>query len=488
MTSTKLMAASVANGCREARGGTEVHGTESLVSEANANESSKLAPATHMSDVTSQSGESLSVERSPFVPQRHAEWVRQFELPLLLGIGLIPALIVGSFLDRALLSGASDETAAALLVSISVSWYVLSRLKDHANARHLSYVLPVNLLAFTGTFTVMGLLRLPYSGSLFAIGATFAIVGSFVSAVYSRRFLKPHLVVSGGRANEIVLSGHFKAAPSVFDLEGVVASGRRDWAIVADLHYPHSEQWERLFAKAALAGVPVYHFRQIAEMQTGQVKISHLSENDLGSLVPNVSYTSLKRAIDIIGALILIPLCIPMFVLLWILIRIDSPGKAFFIQERMGFRGQTFRMIKFRTMRERGPITDEIEKRDDAMTKADDDRITRIGRFLRKSRLDELPQIVNVLRGEMSFIGPRPEARSLSEWYEAELPFYSYRHIVRPGITGWAQVNQGHVTDVSDILAKLRYDFYYIKNISLWLDLLIALKTLRVITTGLGAK
>ena len=422
------------------------------------------------------------------VPARNAEIIKLLELPLLLIGGLLPAFIVWLLLDRALFSGAFEETAAALVLSICISWYVLSRLKDHANARHLSYVMPVNLLAFTSTFTIMALLRIPYSGSLFAVGAPFAIAGSFLSAVYVRRLLKPHVVVLGGRANEIALSGHFKPAPSAIDLEKVVASGRRDWAIVADLHYPHSEQWERLFAKAALAGVPVYHFRQIAEMQTGQVKISHLSENDLGSLVPNVSYTSLKRAIDIIGALILIPLCIPFFVLLWILIRIDSPGKAFFIQERMGFRGQTFRMIKFRTMRERRPVTDEIEKRADAMTKADDDRITRIGRFLRKSRLDELPQIVNVLRGEMSFIGPRPEARSLSEWYEAELPFYSYRHIVRPGITGWAQVNQGHVTDVADILAKLRYDFYYIKNISLWLDLLIALKTLRVITTGLGAK
>lgn len=454
--------------------------------------SGELNQAVSQADIpptsTSHSAHEKSENLLGIVPARNAEIIKLLELPLLLIGGLLPAFIVWLLLDRALFSGAFEETAAALVLSICISWYVLSRLKDHANARHLSYVMPVNLLAFTSTFTIMALLRIPYSGSLFAVGAPFAIAGSFLSAVYVRRLLKPHVVVSGGRANEIALSGHFKPAPSAIDLEKVVASGRRDWAIVADLHYPHSEQWERLFAKAALAGVPVYHFRQIAEMQTGQVKISHLSENDLGSLVPNVSYTSLKRAIDIIGALILIPLCIPIFVLLWILIRIDSPGKAFFIQERMGFRGQTFRMIKFRTMRERRPVIDEIEKRDDAMTKTDDDRITRIGRFLRKSRLDELPQIVNVLRGEMSFIGPRPEACSLSEWYEAELPFYSYRHIVRPGITGWAQVNQGHVTDVADILAKLRYDFYYIKNISLWLDLLIALKTLRVITTGLGAK
>jgi lipopolysaccharide/colanic/teichoic acid biosynthesis glycosyltransferase len=175
-------------------------------------------------------------------------------------------------------------------------------------------------------------------------------------------------------------------------------------------------------------------------------------------------------------------------VILGALIKADSAGSAFFIQERMGFRGKTFRMIKFRTMRERDPIEEAAAKREDAITKSEDDRITRLGRFLRKTRMDELPQIFNVLSGQMSIIGPRPEACSLSDWYEAELPFYSYRHIVRPGITGWAQVNQGHVTEVADVLAKLRYDFYYIKNISLWLDMLIALKTLRVIATGLGAK
>jgi len=176
------------------------------------------------------------------------------------------------------------------------------------------------------------------------------------------------------------------------------------------------------------------------------------------------------------------------FAVIAALIKLDSPGSAFFVQERLGFRGQTFKMIKFRTMRERNSIGDEHEKRADAMTKADDDRITRIGKLLRQTRMDELPQILNVLKGEMSWIGPRPEAKSLSAWYEQELPFYSYRHIVRPGITGWAQVNQGHVTSVDAVNAKLRFDFYYVKNISLWIDLLIVLKTARVIFTGLGAK
>jgi lipopolysaccharide/colanic/teichoic acid biosynthesis glycosyltransferase len=421
-------------------------------------------------------------------PHRGARFVRQFELPLLLVGGLGPAIMLWGLFGHALFSGAFLETMVALAGSITISWYILSRLKDHANARHLSYVLPVNVGALLSALAVMALLRIPYSASLFASGAVAAVSVSFLAAAYARRLVRPHLVVSGGRSSEIQLGGQFLPAPSFADLEQVIASGRRDWAIVADLHYPHSESGERLFAKAALAGVPVYHFRQVAEMQSGQVKIAHLSENELGSLIPDASYTSLKRLIDVAAVLVLIPVCLPLFAVLALLIRLDSPGNPIFIQERMGFRGQTFRMIKFRTMRQREVIAEAGAIREDAMTKSDDDRITKIGRFLRKTRIDELPQIFNVLRGEMSLIGPRPEACSLSMWYEGELPFYSYRHVVRPGITGWAQVNQGHVTDVTEVLGKLRYDFYYIKNISLWLDLLIALKTLRVIFGGIGAK
>jgi lipopolysaccharide/colanic/teichoic acid biosynthesis glycosyltransferase len=169
-------------------------------------------------------------------------------------------------------------------------------------------------------------------------------------------------------------------------------------------------------------------------------------------------------------------------------IKLDGPGPVLFLQERLGYRGETFTMVKFRTMRGRDVAADTDAMRDDAITRDGDDRITRIGRILRKTRLDELPQVWNILMGDMSWIGPRPEARALADWYEQEIPFYSYRHIVRPGITGWAQVNQGHVADIDAVSTKLRLDFYYVKNLSLWLDILIGLKTLRVIVGGFGAK
>jgi lipopolysaccharide/colanic/teichoic acid biosynthesis glycosyltransferase len=147
----------------------------------------------------------------------------------------------------------------------------------------------------------------------------------------------------------------------------------------------------------------------------------------------------------------------------------------------MGFRGRTFTMLKLRTM------CVDADK-GSQFTTARDPRVTRIGRFLRKTRIDELPQIFNILRGEMSWIGPRPESVALSEWYESRIPFYRYRHIVRPGITGWGAVNQGNVAEVEQATFKLQYDFYYIKNFGLWLDLFIAGKTLKTILTGFGAR
>jgi lipopolysaccharide/colanic/teichoic acid biosynthesis glycosyltransferase len=152
----------------------------------------------------------------------------------------------------------------------------------------------------------------------------------------------------------------------------------------------------------------------------------------------------------------------------------------------MGYGGRTVTMFKFRSMTHRPEQTED--PRAAAVTRNADQRVTRVGRFLRRYRIDELPQAFNVLRGEMSWIGPRPEAIPLSLWYERELPFYRYRHIVRPGITGWAQVNQGHVAEVDDVLWKLHYDFYYIKNFSFWVDLLIVARTIRTMLTGFGAR
>lgn len=380
------------------------------------------------------------------------------------------------------------NTVLCLSLGAGVVWIILSRLRGYAKARLLSYVFPVNFLVYSCILSGIAVLRLDYSAYQYVLGSAGGLFASFAATIVLRRAVRVQFVVPGGRSDEIALGGQYMVAPSALELRSLVEAHRFEGSIIADLHYDHSPEWGRLFAKAALQGVPIYHYRQVLETQTGQVKITHLSENDLGSLIPNAPYVSTKRLIDIVGSLVLLPFCLILFCPIALLIKLTSRGSVFFIQDRIGFRGKSFQMVKFRTMRERDAIEDENMRRLDAMTQADDNRITSVGKFLRQSRLDELPQIFNILRGEMSWIGPRPEAKSLSDWYEQKLPFYSYRHIVRPGITGWAQVNQGHVTEVEDVNAKLRFDFYYVKNISMWLDFLIVLKTFRVILTGNGAK
>lgn len=255
--------------------------------------------------------------------------------------------------------------------------------------------------------------------------------------------------------------------------------------VATDLRVDVPEDWDRALASAALAGMPVFHLKHLIESLTGQVELEHLSENSFGSLIPLSAYKRVKLTLDWIVALIALVILSPLLILIALTIRATSPGPAIFKQVRVGYRGELFTVWKFRSMR---IVEDADIDRSVAMTRHNDDRVTKIGRFLRKTRIDELPQIINVLRGEMSWIGPRPEAEVLSRWYEQEIPFYRYRHIVRPGITGWAQVCQGHVSEVEEVRSKLHYDFYYIKNFSPWFDLLIVARTIYTMVTGFGAR
>jgi len=214
------------------------------------------------------------------------------------------------------------------------------------------------------------------------------------------------------------------------------------------------------------------------------VAIDHLSENSFGSLVPARGYFHLKSMVDLLVALAILPLALLPMAAIALAIKFDSPGPVLFRQRRIGKAGNFFDMLKFRTMVHRQANGD----RDEAITAHRDIRVTKVGAFLRRSRLDELPQIFNIIAGQMSWIGPRPEAEVLSAWYTGEIPFYRYRHVVRPGISGWAQVNQGHVASVDEVHAKLQYDFYYVKYFSAWLDILITFRTIRTMLTGFGSR
>lgn len=271
-------------------------------------------------------------------------------------------------------------------------------------------------------------------------------------------------------------------------LPGPDARVERLDAISVDLRSDISDDWERRLADFALRGLPVYHSKHLLESLTGKVEIEHLSENSFGTLSPLHVYMSVKQVIDVLAALVGLVVLSPVFAAVALCVVLDSPGPAFFRQVRVGYQGKPFRVFKFRTMTVAPDHADAVAALEAAKTKDRDLRITRLGAFLRRSRLDELPQLLNIVRGEMSWIGPRPEAQVLSRWYEDEIPFYRYRHIVRPGITGWAQVNQGHVAEVSEVKSKLYFDFYYIKNFSPWIDLLIVVRTVRTMLTGFGSR
>ncbi|MEO6247556.1 MAG: sugar transferase [Sphingomicrobium sp.] len=232
--------------------------------------------------------------------------------------------------------------------------------------------------------------------------------------------------------------------------------------------------------------VEVYQVKQLSESLTGRVEIEHFRENSFGSLMPARGYFHFKELADLSFSVLILPIALPLMAMVALAILIEG-GPVFFHQRRVGYSGRPIDVLKFRTMvplDRRAPA----DERREAMTADGDARITRVGAFLRRTRIDELPQIWNVLKGQMSWIGPRPEAEVLSVWYTGEIPFYRYRHVVKPGISGWAAVNQGHVADVNDVHRKLQFDFYYIKYFSPWLDLLIVFRTIKTMLTGFGSR
>jgi len=188
-----------------------------------------------------------------------------------------------------------------------------------------------------------------------------------------------------------------------------------------------------------------------------------------------------KRGIDLLGALLVLTVGLPMMLILGLVIVLDSRGGVFYIQKRVGYRGREFSLVKFRTM-----IADAEKKTGPVWATRDDPRVTRVGRFLRKTRLDELPQFWNVLIGQMSLVGPRPERKVFVEEFARRVPFYTRRLNVKPGVTGWAQVRRGYDTSIEDVREKLKYDLFYIENFSLGLDIKILLNTILVMLTFRG--
>lgn len=374
--------------------------------------------------------------------------------------------------------GAFENTVFGTFAAMLLGAYLRRRMTAYPGTGTLSVVLPAFAAAYLSVILVFFFLRFDYSRFQFASSFLVAVLWfGAVSVIEAKIRRDRYLLLPFGQARKLLVrtEADWVLAASAVDLPPGVTG------VVADLRADLPPIWEKLLSKAALSGLPVYHWKQVAESLSGTVDIEHISENNLGSLLPSSTYLRLKRLVDTVAILLTLPVVLPVVLIATLAILIFDGRPVLFRQVRVGFHGHRFVMFKFRTM-QRGAENGQ------RFTEADDGRVTRLGRILRRFRIDELPQIINIIRGEMSWIGPRPESLELSDWYEREVPFYSYRHIVRPGISGWAQVHQGNVAEIQAATAKLRYDFYYIKYFSPWLDVLVAAKTVPTLLTGFGAR
>ena len=409
-------------------------------------------------------------------------------------VQLLGALLVSAFLPyfiRLMLTPGSAGDPPALntfggnAVAVFIAFWVRLSVEPFPGVRSSSLNLPVASASHAAVVVGIVLLRLPYDRSFLLAGYIIHLLWLYAIYFFAQRRedLAIAIVPYGdhrGLTEIDTIDWRVMARPSFDELDGCEA-------IVADFGADMPAEWEAFLADAAVDGRVVYQVKQLFESLTGRVEIEHISENSFGSLMPARGYFHFKEMLDLFAAVLLLPLLLPTIGLVALAILAERKGPVFFRQKRVGHGGQMFDVLKFRTMYSYDPDASPDERLR-AITLIADKRITPLGRILRHARLDELPQLWNVLRGEMSWIGPRPEASILSDAYTADIPFYRYRHVVKPGISGWAQVNQGHVADVDEVHRKLHYDFYYIKYFSPWLDLLILFRTVKTMLTGFGAR
>jgi lipopolysaccharide/colanic/teichoic acid biosynthesis glycosyltransferase len=341
------------------------------------------------------------------------------------------------------------------------------------------YILPVMFSLYGIAIIAIVLLRIDYSRSTLIYGFIIVLIWLFVSTFLSKKesTLKlsainnfDHTLLNSNRHIEIQI------------IEAPYQFNQIQQGLVVNLHKKLTPEQEKFIADCSINNIAVYHSESIKEMIEGKVQTKHLSESSLGSLRTNPSYSLTKQIWESIVILASLPFLLPLMIMVAIAIKIESKGPIFYTQNRIGQGGKSFKIYKFRSMEVACP------KADSKFATEERERVTQIGKFIRQTRIDEIPQFYNVLKGEMALIGPRPEQEQFVKNFELEIPFYGYRHMVKPGITGWAQTVQGYTADTDSTREKLAHDLYYIKHLSFWLDVNIFFKTLKTMLTGFGAK
>jgi sugar transferase (PEP-CTERM system associated) len=440
-----------------------------------------------------------------------------------LGLVLIAALAAVSFnlgsINQAVpLAGTHVVSFAACLFVINSASGLYETSVSGTLGRSLARGVMVLLVALPLTYVIFGLLP-----SSFADRSSVQLsMMAGVSALILRRAYLAHssgmpakrtrlLIFGAGSAAQVVSQTLAKADPNA-DIVGYVAGpNERETAVPAQLLLESVGTLQQMAHRLGVdeivvalterragsmplrqlldckvSGTKVYDLNTHFEKTLGQIRIDFLSASWLifgDGFNQGAWRTAVKRVFDIVCATILFALSSPLMLAAAVMIKLESAGPMLYRQERVGLNGRTFSIAKFRSMR-----TDAEKDGKPRWASANDDRVTRVGHIIRRLRIDELPQLINVLRGDMSLVGPRPERPFFVEQLTQEIPFYALRHSVKPGVTGWAQVRYPYGATVEDSQEKLQYDLYYVKNHSLFLDLLNMLETVAVVLTGKGAR
>ena len=368
------------------------------------------------------------------------------------------------------------------------SW--ISRMAWGNTVPRPSYGRAAGIIAFTVAFTAIGLVLTRAYWSRPLLG--FTIVLWFLLAVAHRAYRRRRpwterlvLITDEEELVEDLRSApHADVVSVLHPEEEAPDSPLEDGETLGiDLRSPMSASMAQFISSASIAGSRIRLLPNIYEEHTGRIPMVRLTEGwALTQPVQRSSYAPLKRALDLTFTVLFAPLWLAVGIVVWVIVKIDSAGPAIYRQERVGRNEHPFTLYKFRTM------VDGAERGGPQFAAVDDSRITRVGKFFRKSRLDEIPQLWNVIRGDLSLVGPRPERPVFVEQFDRTIPFYSSRHLIRPGVTGWAQVNYGYADDEAETVEKLTYDLYYVKHSTVWLDAHILGMSIWTVITGFGAR
>lgn len=290
---------------------------------------------------------------------------------------------------------------------------------------------------------------------------------------------KGYISNSGNKATKYLLG-------SYDDMENIIKEQEIDMLVIVEkIKNKNFKKYLKKIFDLKINGLKVLSYKDFNESIQKKIDISQIDEEWLlesngFDILNNESQKNIKRVFDLIIAVILIFITIPILIITAIIIKLESPGPVVFKQIRIGKNMKKFKIYKFRSMRVHD--SDKYSK----YTLENDERVTRFGKFIRKTRIDELPQLFCVLKGTMSFVGPRPEWDELVEEYEKKIPYYNLRHLIKPGITGWAQVMYPYGECIEDAQRKLEYDIYYLKNQGFLMDILTIIKTAKIVIFGKG--